>query len=129
MIKRLLFAALLLLGLAAPVPVSAADGAAGAGTKTTACDALSQLGTNQDCGGTAATKTVNDTFASITELFSWAVGVVAIIMVVIAGFQYMASGGDSNKVGSAKTTLIYALIGVAVAAVAQLLVATVLKVD
>ena len=54
-------------------------------------------------------------------------GIAPIIMIFVAGFKYMTSGGDANKVGSAKTTLIYAIIGLALAALAQLLVKTVLK--
>ena len=49
-------------------------------------------------------------------------GVLAIIMVIVAGFKYIVSGGDSGKVGSAKNTLIYALVGIAIAVFAQFLV-------
>jgi uncharacterized membrane protein YuzA (DUF378 family) len=43
-------------------------------------------------------------------------------MIVISAFRFITSGGDSNRVSSARSTLIYALIGVAVAALAQLLI-------
>jgi hypothetical protein len=43
-------------------------------------------------------------------------------MIIISGIRYMTSGGDSNKVSAAKSALIYALIGIAVAGAAQLLV-------
>jgi hypothetical protein len=43
-------------------------------------------------------------------------------MIIVAGLKYIASAGDSNKVSSAKSTLIYALVGVLIAALAQLLV-------
>jgi hypothetical protein len=41
---------------------------------------------------------------------------------MIAGFKYIASAGDQNKVASAKGTLIYALVGLAVAALTQFLI-------
>ena len=40
----------------------------------------------------------------------WAVGIAAIIMIFVAGFKF-DQWRRRNKVGSAKTTLIYAIIG------------------
>ena len=127
MIKRILVSALLLAGLLVPAPLVLADGVVGSGSKSTGCDALSQLDGGQSCASDASTKAVDSIFTSVTELISWAVGIAAIIMIFVAGFKYMTSGGDANKVGSAKTTLIYALIGLLVATLAQVLVKTVLK--
>lgn len=58
----------------------------------------------------------------ITRLISYFAGVIAVIMVIVAGFKYITSGGDSAKVTSAKNTLIYALIGIAVAVLAQFII-------
>ena len=49
------------------------------------------------------------------------VGVVAIIMIIVGGFRYITSGGDSSKVGSAKNTIIYAIIGLILVALAQII--------
>ena len=43
-------------------------------------------------------------------------------MIVYSGYNYITSGGDSGKVSSAKTTLIYALVGLLIAALAQIIV-------
>ena len=43
-------------------------------------------------------------------------------MIIISGFKYVTAGGDSAKVGSAKNTLIYALVGLVIAALAQFIV-------
>jgi hypothetical protein len=48
-------------------------------------------------------------------------------MIIIAGFKYITSGGDTNKVASAKSTLTYAIIGIVVVALAQLIVHFVIK--
>lgn len=72
---------------------------------------------------------VDNIIATIVNILSIVVGAVAIIMIIIAGFRYITSGGDSAKVTSAKNTLIYALIGVAVAALAQFLVHFVFKIS
>jgi ABC-type Fe3+-siderophore transport system permease subunit len=54
------------------------------------------------------------------------VGGLSISMIVVSGLRFITSGGDSNKVSSAKSALIYALVGIAVAALAQALVHLVL---
>ncbi len=60
-------------------------------------------------------------------ILSIVVGVAAVIMVILAGFKYITSGGESGRVANAKNTLIYALVGLAVAALAQFLVHFVLN--
>jgi hypothetical protein len=65
---------------------------------------------------------VQNAISQAVQILSLVVGIAAIIVIVLSGFKYITSGGDSAKVGNAKNTLIYALVGVAVAALAQLLV-------
>jgi energy-converting hydrogenase Eha subunit B len=85
-------------------------------------------GTTDATGGTA-TCTASDPDAAIKKLaalvidiFSIVVGVIAVVMVIYGGFRYITSGGDSGKVSSAKNTLIFALIGLFIVALAQFLV-------
>lgn len=74
--------------------------------------------TGDDCSGSGVDRFV----IAIVKVLSWVVGIAAIIMIIVSGFKYITSGGDAGKVTSAKNTLIYALIGIAVAVLAQLLV-------
>lgn len=60
--------------------------------------------------------------AKVVKFFSIIVGAIAIIMIIYGGFRYITSGGDSNRVGSAKNTLIYAIIGLIIVALAQIIV-------
>jgi hypothetical protein len=60
------------------------------------------------------------------NILSIIIGAAAIIMIMVSGFKYITSGGDSSKIGSAKSSLIYALIGIAIAGLAQILVQFVL---
>lgn len=62
----------------------------------------------------------------VTNIFSLIVGAISIIMIIYGGFRYIISGGDSGKVGNAKNTLIYALVGLIIVALAQLIVRFVL---
>lgn len=78
-------------------------------------------------GGKCDSTGVNNAISAVVNILSFIVGAVAIIVVILSGFKYITSGGDSGKVSNAKNTLIYALVGVAVAALAQLLVHFVLN--
>jgi len=74
----------------------------------------------------AGTTGVNKLIKDIINIFSIIVGVVSVIMIIWGGFQYISSGGDSGKVGNAKNTIIYAIIGLIVVALAQFIVQFVL---
>ena len=63
---------------------------------------------------------------SVISLFSLVVGFVSVIMIMVGGFKYVTSSGDSNSISSAKNTIIYALVGLAVVALAQFIVRFVL---
>jgi len=114
------FAGLLSLGTAAALtaPAHFAD------FKQDACNGLSQLDSAQSCGKGEAK--VTNIVASIVDVLSIIVGAVAVIFIIVAGFKYITSAGDAAKVGAAKSTLIFALVGLFVVAIAQLLVKLVL---
>lgn len=73
--------------------------------------------------GTSGVKAIA---ARIVTIFSIIVGAISIIMIIYGGFRYITSGGDSGKVGNAKNTLLYALVGLIIVALAQLIVRFVL---
>lgn len=74
-----------------------------------------------DAGKTEGGNTINGVITTVIDIFSVVVGVVAVIMIIVAGFKYITSGGDSSKVSSAKTTLVYALVGLVIVALAQVI--------
>lgn len=92
--------------------------------KQDACKGLNQVDNRQGCG--TGSKAFYRVIRTLVSLISYIVGIVAIVMIMVSGIKYMTSGGDAQKVGSAKNTLIYALIGLAVVALAQFLVQFVL---
>ena len=47
--------------------------------------------------------------------------VLSAIFIAMAGFNYVTSGGDEDKINKAKTQLVYGLVGVAIAALAYAL--------
>lgn len=69
-----------------------------------------------------ATTKINNIIHTIVNLLSALVGVVAVIMIIVGGFRYITSGGNDTSVTSAKNTILYAIIGLVVVALAQLIV-------
>src|SRR3712207_1294203 len=85
---------------------------------STDCDATAQ--------GEEAATNVSELLRRIINIFSIIVGVIAVIMIIIGGLKYITSGGDSGNVSSAKNTIIYALVGLVIVALAQFIVRFVL---
>jgi hypothetical protein len=61
------------------------------------------------------------------KLISLFIGVIAIIVIVISGLRFVFSNGDSNAAAGARTAIIYSVVGLIVAALAQVIVAFVLN--
>jgi hypothetical protein len=72
--------------------------------------------------GSDATSKINDIVHTIVNLLSAIVGIVAVIMIIIGGFRYITSGGNDTSVTAAKNTILYAIIGLVVVALAQIIV-------
>lgn len=62
----------------------------------------------------------------VTQLLVWVVGVVAVLIIIISGLRYITSAGDAAGVNNAKNGILYALIGLVVAVLAQVIVTFVL---
>jgi hypothetical protein len=60
-------------------------------------------------------------------LVTMAVGVISVIMIILGGYSYVMSNGDPQRIASARNTILYAVIGLVVAASAQFIVGFVLS--
>lgn len=58
----------------------------------------------------------------VINIFSIVVGAVSVIMIIIGGFRYVVSGGDSGGVSGAKNTILYAIVGLIIVLFAQVIV-------
>lgn len=85
------------------------------------------LSTDQSCDVSGAEGTVNDIIATVINIFSLIVGVVSVIMIIVGGLKYITSGGDSGNVSGAKNTILYAIVGLVIVALAQVIVKFVLN--
>jgi hypothetical protein len=91
--------------------------------KSEACVAV---GSDANCANDGGGISINNLVAVIVNILSIVVGITAIIMIIVAGFNFVTSGGDSNKVSSARSTILYAVIGLVIVALAQFIVRFVL---
>lgn len=121
--RKMIVVAAAVLTLLAPVAIS--------GSVFAQDDKISQglcTGTNLDLNQTScddggvATDKVNGILTDVINIFSIVVGVVAVVMIILGGLKYITSGGDSSNVSGAKNTIIYALVGLVIVALAQFIV-------
>ena len=95
-------------------------------TKDNACSAIPG-GCSASTGDGSSSSSIQSNVKFAINLFSWIVGVAAIIVMVLGGFRFVTSGGDSGRVSSARNTILYALVGLVVVAISQVIVRFVLK--
>ena len=113
------------LGLFAPLPVLAGSPTT-SGASSQICQGISQ--TTGTGGGTCKNDgRLTNVVRVIVNLLSVIIGIVAVIMVMVAGFKYITAGGDSSSISSAKTTLVYAIVGLVIVALSQAIVRFVLN--
>ncbi len=87
------------------------------------CGADLQLQTTGcNANNATASTSIQNTIKTVINIITIIVGIVAVIMIIIAGFKYITSNGDSGAVSSAKNTIIYAIVGLVVVALAQAIV-------
>jgi Type IV secretion system pilin len=93
--------------------------------KQDACAGLSQLDSSQNC--TTQGSSVENLVREVVELIAIIIGVVSVIVIMFSGFRYITSGGDTNATNSARNMLIYAIVGLLIAFLAQFLASNVLN--
>ena len=73
-----------------------------------------------------ATPDVATTHELLSIVFA-IIGAIALLIVTLSGFRYVLSAGDPQKTANAKNTLIYALVGLAIAISAEAIIAFVVN--
>src|SRR5579884_1294923 len=117
-----LCAAILLAGLGS---VLVSHPALAATAKDAVCEGAG-LGAG-NCATPQGTPDINHTITLVVNVLSWVVGIAAVIMVIVGGLRFVTSGGDATKAAGARSTILYAIIGLVVVALAQVIVKFVLQ--
>lgn len=102
--------------MAAPAPASAQV------SKASICEGTGGTWTNGTCVSPTGNATVTGTFRKVANVLIFIVGAVSVLMVIIGGLRYVLSNGEQSGITSAKNTVLYALLGVAVAFIAYAIV-------
>lgn len=137
-LKKLALTSGALFALLSPLAVSAVVSAAtpAVPTPTNGADIRGQFCTGVDisvanggdCANVAAAEgNVNDLVKLGINLFSAVVGIIAVVMIIVGGIKYITSGGDTSNVTAAKNTILFAVVGLIVVALAQIIVRFVLN--
>lgn len=66
--------------------------------------------------------TVQGPVQEVISILLFAVGVVAVIMIIVGGIRYVLSNGDASQIKSAKDTILYSVVGLVVALLAYSIV-------
>lgn len=73
-------------------------------------------------GGNANKNALNDDLQTVVNVLLFALGAIAVIMIVIGGIRYALSGGDQTQITAAKNTILYSIVGLVVALLAYAIV-------
>ena len=119
----LMAAAALIVPFAVPVSVYAADDL----TNSLCSGTGLTLTEGGNCVNPEAETKVNSTISLALNIFSAIVGIIAVVMIIVGGVKYITSQGESANITSAKNTILYALVGLVVVALAQVIVRFVLN--
>lgn len=131
-LKNMLIGTVAALSFAVPLAVPALAHAADVITPALQCGAAVDITATSSTAGQCEPEqdpvsTVNKNVQLALMIFSAIVGIIAVVMMIVGGVRYITSGGDSGNVTAAKNTILYAIIGLVVVALAQIIVQFVLK--
>lgn len=65
---------------------------------------------------------LNTTLDVIINIFTAIVGLVAVIMIIIAGLQFITANANPQNIAKARNSLLYAIVGLVVVVLAQVIV-------
>lgn len=93
-----------------------------AATKDVVCSGLSTTSSAVKCDTRDSDSIFTRIVEDVLNIMAFAIGAVSVVMIIIGGFRYVVSGGDSAGVEGAKNTILYAVIGLVVALLAKSIV-------
>ncbi len=135
MIKKALLTFSVMIGLLVPVAAVVPSAGAvdvlnpdgGACSNPNAADQPEVCKDNQTSSSSSPIVGPNGILTIAINILSLIVGVTAVIVIIIAGLKMITGGGDPSNTASARQAIVYALVGVVIAVIAQSIVALVLN--
>jgi hypothetical protein len=108
------------------VPVGVTVGQAAAVDVFSNCPASTAICTDAKEGQNNNANPIIQIISVAISVLSFIIGAAAIIGIIVSGLRLILANGDSNSVSSARSGLIYALVGIAIAIAARIIVIFVL---
>lgn len=121
-LKNILVVAASVFALMVPTLVPAAVAAQGVNIQNNLCGGTNFTTSGGSCNYGAANNKINSILKLVVNLFSLIVGIVSVIMIIVGGLKYITSGGEASNISGAKNTIIYAIVGLVIVALAQFIV-------
>ena len=90
------------------------------------CAGLGATVGGSGCSDPPGSSTIDGTVENVVNILSLVVAAISVIMIIIGGMKYVTSQGESGAISGAKNTIIYALVGLIIVALSQILVQFVL---
>ena len=84
---------------------------------------MNLIANNLQPGTIDSTETLVGSIMGLVNWFAWFVGLMAVLAGLYAGVLFITAGGNAETVTKARNTLLYAIVGIAVAILAFSLVA------
>ncbi len=93
--------------------------------KEAICEGVGLTGDTDGCED--AESGVQGIVATVINILSILAGIIAVIVIIVNGLRFVVSNGDSNAVSGARQGIIYAIVGLIVVLMAQIIVRFVLN--
>lgn len=94
------------------------------GVQNAYCQGATLAGGQCDVSGSSTTAT--NLASNVIDVISFVIGIIAVIEIIVSGFKFITSSGESGKLESAKKNLVYAIIGLIIASLAYFIIGQVL---
>src|SRR5665213_560416 len=91
------------------------------GAQNSACQGVG-FGANGCGNATDNSSKLSAILTDVLNILSIIVGIAAVIVIFVQGLRFIVSGGEPGAVTSARNGVLYAVVGIVLAAVAQLIV-------
>ncbi len=121
LLVAILCSVFIVIGSSGPASAQLFDGA-----KRDACRGANLSASDGSCDKGQPANKLESTIGNIIDILSVIVGIAAVILIIINGLKFITANGDSNSISSAKNGIIYAIVGLIVVAMAQVIVRFVL---
>ena len=90
-------------------------------SRDAACSGVALSDTSAPCDATASSSITN-IIRNALNLLSFLAGVLAVIMLIVAGIRFITSQGEGSNTATARNAVLYAIIGLVIVAISQILV-------